>query len=69
MTAKVYVSFTIEKDGTMTDIKAKGEQVDRLVTEAERVLKSITTKWTPGKKDGKPVRVSLVLPIQVNIKA
>ena len=69
MTAKVYVSFTIEKDGTMTDIKAKGEQVDRLVTEAERVLKSITTKWTPGKKDGKPVRVSLLLPIQVNIKA
>lgn len=69
ITAKVYVSFTIEKDGTMTDIKARGEEVDRLSNEAERVLKSITTKWTPGKKNGKAVRASLVLPIQVNIKA
>lgn len=40
-----------------------------LAKEAERVLKTITKKWSPGEKNGKPVSVSYALPIQVNVKA
>lgn len=66
---KVFVTFVVEKDGTMSGIKAMKDPGYGLAEEAERVLKSITTKWAPGEKDGNAVRVSYVLPIQINAKA
>ena len=64
-TIKVYVSFVIEKDGTMTDIQVLGNPGLGLDREAIRVLKSLKTKWTPGILNGKPVRTSYNLPIVV----
>ena len=69
LNTKVHVSFVIEKDGTMSHINAIKDPGYGLAKEAERVLQSITKKWSPGEKDGKPVKVSYALPIQVNIKA
>lgn len=66
---KVFVTFVVEKDGSMTGIKAVRDPGYGLAKEAERVLKSITTKWSPGEKDGQTVRASFALPIQVNVKA
>lgn len=66
---KVFVTFVVEKDGSMTGIKVLRDPGYGLAKEAERVLKSITKKWSPGEKDGQPVRASYALPIQVNIKA
>lgn len=65
---KVYVSFVIEKDGTMTDIRVPRNPGYGLDKEAIRVLKSLKTKWSPGMIKGKPVRTAYNLPINVQVK-
>ncbi len=62
---KVIVSFVIEKDGSMTDIKVLRNPGHGLGEEAVRVLKSQKTKWKPGVKNGKPVRTLYTLPISI----
>ena len=42
------VTFVVEKDGSITNIKAAGGDKD-FNKEAERAIKSIKTKWTPAK--------------------
>ena len=64
-TIKVYVSFVIEEDGTMTDIQVLRNPGFGLDKEAIRVLKNLKTKWTPGILNGKPVRTSYNLPILI----
>ncbi|WP_298157018.1 energy transducer TonB [Flavobacterium sp.] len=62
---KVLVSFVVEKDGTLSDIKVlenPGLGMDR---EAIRVLKSMKAKWEPGLIKGEPVRTIYKLPIAV----
>lgn len=68
-TMRVYVSFVIEKDGSMTDIIVKNDPGYGLGKEAVRVLKSLRTKWTPGILDGKPVRTAYNLPITIKTEA
>ncbi len=69
LTAKIYVSFVIEKDGTISDIKVLRDPGYGLGEEAKRVMESIDQKWTPAIKDGQPVRASYNLPITINIKS
>jgi protein TonB len=64
-TVTVYLSFVIEKDGNMTDIKVIKSATPSLDREAIRVLQSIRTKWKPGIKDGRNVRTLYRLPIKV----
>lgn len=63
----VIVSFVIEKDGTMTDIKVLKNPGYDLDKEAIRVLKSIKTKWKPGKIKGQLMRTQYTLPIKVQM--
>ena len=59
---RVFVQFVVDKDGSVTEVKAVkgiGAGCDR---EAERVLNS-SPKWTPGKQRGRSVKVRMVLPI------
>ncbi len=65
---RVFVSFVIEKDGSMTDIQVKKDPGYGLGKEAIRVLKSLKTKWTPGMIDSKPVRTAYNLPILVQLE-
>ncbi len=67
-TFRVYVSFVIEKDGSMTDIKVNRDPGYGLGREAVRVLKSLKTKWSPGIIDSKPVRTAYNLPIVVDMQ-
>lgn len=69
MTARIYVSFVVEKDGSMTGIKVLRDPGYGLGKEAERVLKSMKKKWSPGIQNGKAVRASYNLPITINIKS
>ncbi|PKB17548.1 energy transducer TonB [Flavobacterium sp. 5] len=62
---RVSVSFVIEKDGSMTDIRVLKDPGYGLGKEAIRVLKSLKTKWNPGMIDGKAVRTSYNLPIMI----
>ena len=66
-TFRIYVSFVVEKDGSMTDIHVKKDPGFGLGKEAIRVLKSLRTKWTPGMIGSKPVRTSYNLPITVQM--
>ena len=63
----VFVSFVIEKDGRMTDIKVLRNPGYGLDKEAIRVLKSLKTKWKPGLKDGQFVRTQYTLPIKIQM--
>jgi protein TonB len=62
---RVSISFVIEKDGSMTDIKVLKDPGYGLGAEAIRVLKSLKTKWSPGMFEGKAVRTSYNLPITI----
>ncbi|TDD76051.1 energy transducer TonB [Flavobacterium caseinilyticum] len=64
---RVYVSFVIERDGSMTDIQVKRDPGYGLAKEAIRVLKSLKTKWSPGMMDGRAVRTAYNLPITVQM--
>ncbi|WP_330442655.1 M56 family metallopeptidase [Flavobacterium sp. C4GT6] len=64
---KIYISFVIEKDGSMTNIKVLRDPGYGAGEEAVRVLKSVPEKWIPGEMDGKTVRSSYTLPITLNI--
>jgi protein TonB len=59
---KVFVEFVIERDGTITDVKAIKGIGAGCDEEAVRVLQS-APKWKAGKQRGKPVRQRMVLPI------
>ncbi len=103
---KVTVSFVVEKDGTLSDVKAvqaidpktkktlpevnvvaydknksteENEQarqeaehevagVKALKAEAERTVKALPERWTPGKDKGKPVRTRFILPVTFRLK-
>lgn len=64
--ARVNVTFVVEKDGALSDIKAIGRFFDRIAAdEAVRVI-SLSPKWIPGKDNGKPIKVQYTLPIVFN---
>ena len=64
-TLKVYVSFVIEKDGSITDIMVRNDPGYGVGKEAIRVLKSLKTKWSPGILNGKAVRTAYNLPTTI----
>lgn len=67
VSGKVFVSFVIEKDGTVSDAKVLRKLHPAFDEEALRVVK-LMPKWEPGRQDGKPVRVQFNLPINFNLK-
>jgi TonB family protein len=63
----VVVSFVINKDGSVEQIKILRDPGAGCGDEAKRVVKLMTEKnikWMPGKQRGKPVRVQFILPIK-----
>ncbi len=62
---KVLVSFAIEKNGEMTNIKVENNKNKYISKEAIRVLKSLKTKWEPATKNNEIVRAEYILPITV----
>jgi protein TonB len=67
-TIKVFVSFVVEKDGSLSNIKVTRDPGFGLGKEAVRVLQSIKTKWTAGIQNGEKVRTAYNLPISVVTK-
>ena len=61
---KVYITFVVEKDGSLTDIKVIRDIGYGTGKEAIRVLKK-SPRWSPGVQNGKPVRVLYSLPITI----
>lgn len=69
ITAKILVSFVVEKDGTLSSIKILKDPGYGLGEEAARVVKACPKKWIPGEQNGKKVRANYVLPITIKIPA
>lgn len=59
---RVFVSFFVEKDGSLDEVKVMRSLGGGCDEEAIRVVKAMP-KWIPGEQRGKPVRVSFMLPI------
>jgi protein TonB len=64
---KVYVTFVVDKDGSITDVKVLRGIGGGCDEEAIRVVKGMP-KWNPGKQRGKSVRVQYNLPINFILK-
>ncbi len=64
---KVYVTFVVEKDGSITDVKVLRGIGGGCDEEAVRVVQSMP-RWSPGKQRGKPVRVQYNLPVRFTLQ-
>ncbi|MFC6100641.1 energy transducer TonB [Olivibacter domesticus] len=64
---KVILNFIVEKDGTLSNIKVVRDLGFGTGLEAVRILEK-SPIWKPGIQNGRPVRVSYSLPINLQIK-
>ncbi len=63
---RVIVSFVVERDGNLTDIKVLRDIGGGCGAEAIRVLQK-SPKWKAGIQNGKPVRVAYTMPINFTL--
>ena len=63
---KVIVSFVVEKDGHLSDIKVIRGIGSGCDEEAVRVLK-LAPAWKPGMQNGQPVRVQYTIPMNFQL--
>jgi len=63
---RVVLTFVVEKDGSLTDIKAIRDPGNGLGDEAIRVLK-LAPRWKPGVQNGRNVRVQYTIPVNFNL--
>lgn len=62
----VLVSFMIEEDGTLADVKVDRKLGSGTDEEAIRVL-NLSKKWNPGMIDGKAVRTKFNIPVKFSL--
>lgn len=62
----VHVTFVVEKDGSLTDIKVVRDLSYGTGQAAVNMLKK-AKKWSPGIQNGRPVRVQYSLPIRLDL--
>ena len=59
---RVIVSFVVERDGSITDVRVVRSVDPSLDREASRVVRSMP-RWSPGKQNGSTVRVKYTVPV------
>ncbi|MEO0900477.1 MAG: energy transducer TonB, partial [Bacteroidota bacterium] len=59
---KVYIIFTIDKEGKVTNIRTRGPH-PILEEEAQRIISLIPQMTTPARLNGKPVKIPFSIPI------
>lgn len=64
---KVYTKFVVNENGSISDAIVERSAGKDLDAEALRVL-SAMPKWTPGKQNGRAVKVYMRLPILFRLK-
>ncbi|MCJ0742019.1 M56 family metallopeptidase [Pedobacter montanisoli] len=64
----VFISFVVEKDGSLTDLKVERKLGYGTDEEAIRVLK-LSRRWNPGQINQKPVRTKYNIPIKFTLNS
>ena len=64
---RVYVTFVVERDGSVTDVRVLRGIGGGCDEEAIRVVKAMP-KWIPGRQRNKPVRVQFNLPVRFTLQ-
>jgi len=64
---RVFLSFVVEKDGSITNVKVERSISPDLDKEAKRIIQNMPN-WTPGKITGTAVRVRCRLPINFQLQ-
>lgn len=64
---RVVISFVVEKDGSITDVKVARSVDPSLDKEAQRVVKSMP-RWIPGVQNGSKVRVKYHVPVSFRLQ-
>jgi len=59
---RVIVTFVVERDGSITDVRVAKSVDPSLDKEAQRVVRSMP-HWIPGKQNGSAVRVKYTVPV------
>lgn len=59
---RVSLSFTVEKDGSVSDLQIL-QSPDEYLSEAVMEVGKSMPRWTPGRIEGKPIRMKCLLPI------
>lgn len=63
----VYISFVVDKDGSVIDACVLRGTDPLLDQEALRVIR-LMPQWSPGEQRGKTVKVSYILPVKFSLK-
>lgn len=63
---RVTLSFIVEKDGSLSNVKVKWSPNPLLDNEAVRIIKSML-KWNPGMNKGQAVRAQYFIPIEFRL--
>ena len=64
----VVITFTVERDGTLSNLEVVKSLDDATDAEAMRVVQNMNGSWHPGYQNGVPVRVRYTLPVRFTIK-
>ena len=64
---RVIVTFVVERDGSITDVKVFKSVDPSLDKEASRVVAGMP-KWIPGKQNGSAVRVKYTVPVTFRLQ-
>ena len=64
---RVIVTFVVERDGSITDVKVVKSVDPSLDKEAARVVQGMP-KWIPGKQNGAAVRVKYTVPVTFRLQ-
>jgi len=67
MLGKVFVSFVVDKNGDIRDVKVARGIHPQIDNEAIYLIKSMP-RWRPGTNDGIPVSCRCILPLQIKYK-
>jgi TonB family protein len=66
LTGTVYVQCVIDKEGNLISTKTLNKSHELFEIEALRVV-NLMKKWTPGKRDGEEVEMTINLPIKFSL--
>lgn len=64
---RVIVTFVVERDGSITDVKVAKSVDPALDKEAQRVVRGMP-HWIPGKQNGSAVRVKYTVPVTFRLQ-